>query len=1558
MDLKKVYLKVMSLCLITMFILNYVFVVNSYPAKYAGKQTRDISIDLTVDEIDFRSATFKWTYPSDLSFEMGDYLNLILVDEEIGDLGEAPIFSTYHNREGKSLSDITSFKINSLYPDRNYKALLQFVKFDGDVYTSEVSFSTSNFEISNMRIEGAEDNSIGNKNINITWETNPSDINLVEGDKVEIYLKTLSDGDFFKDPIFESTESVKNVNISLPNLQESYDFIISYLIGGHRLDSDLFFVDALAKEPTLQVTEIKSSSVKLTWDFPNVDILGESSALKIFLKEDYNLEYNQDPILSLTGKDQMIGTKEYIVKKLKFGTKYDVKMQMVIDTVTRFEQEKPVMVEKEYEFTTAGFEITDLKAVSGNTNVTQVTWNFNDENVSFSEGDKISAYIKESSQNTYSEDLLAKITITPEDMMTKKSLDITLPKYDTKYDIKLVYMIGGKYLYNYVSHTINLPKIDFGVQVLSNDSFKIKLSFDQNKIKFKETDRIEMFMREHKTEPEEGEYKQIQFTSEDFKVDTVPQVPGVPGAVPGVDAVSGSASVIEVDGQLGGEQPVLDREDPEASPAESEDPESEGVHSQQQSQETVVSGSEGISTTVDSQPGLIRAGRTDEDGTSEPQNIVKQLKVESVNTAMTSTEESIYSAGEKTYDIKVRVIKDNELFQEEVFKVAMKPAELQIIGVDYKRIDEKKVSATVKYAPFDYNFSTVGALKYEKTNAAKAVRAINKNKITILKDSIKERTQATGSIDNSNSSPTMENKFEIPFEDFGVYNLKFTYEIKTGPQEEEDEDEDEDELRVRDSANLKIGSRKISKKAVTQQTQSTTVEYQDTYNNSFNNVFDLEVKDVIFNQIKLGLGFQPYYTLKNGDKVDIFIKSEKATQTDGESSSASRNENDGFSSDPLVTFIHDGEKVDLLKINVIDLVGLDAGYKYTFKAKFTPKDYKGSIIEKTREVTTSNLAVESVRAKHFSDLAVDLFWSLESGFNFGPNDTLDVFYKKSDGNYDSDANESFSNIHLYDGATLYLDAIDSTYKIKFVFKSGETTLEKEVDFTNPIEDMVAEVYKVYETSSYIKWDYPKNYNLTDGETLSIFLKTGEEEYGEEPDYFMEHSEEDKDYLWNFKSVMLTDLMPDTEYDVKVLLSFGEVGKREKELHFKTNPVGIDDLSVTTLTPYDFSIKWVLNSKTIDFNPEYDSLNIYVKPKDRDEFTEDDVMYKVTDGISNYRKSRFSYDEDLSIYDIKIEYDFVQKKIEKVLEGTTLSLLINDDGNLSVIYPSSLKFSDGDKIELLKRGPDEEEYSSVSILDSGISSTNLFSLSEIPYGSSLLVLTTNSVTNVFPAEIFYGGYEEELPPIDIVSELTGTWVDLIIPEGYSVDTEGEVLNSIGGDSYFAETEDGEELIVIDRLVPMKPYEGAFVLTYDIDGNEIKFGLDDFTLEPISLLEEFLHNSYYFAFEREPDEGGYNYWKDILEEKKDITGKFFLINLMFAEREFADRNLGDADLIKVLYQIVVNRQYDEQGLNYWIGVYGEYLNEFNGDKYEAKKKIVLRMAYEPEFQKLCESMDIIW
>ena len=51
-------------------------------------------------------------------------------------------------------------------------------------------------------------------------------------------------------------------------------------------------------------------------------------------------------------------------------------------------------------------------------------------------------------------------------------------------------------------------------------------------------------------------------------------------------------------------------------------------------------------------------------------------------------------------------------------------------------------------------------------------------------------------------------------------------------------------------------------------------------------------------------------------------------------------------------------------------------------------------------------------------------------------------------------------------------------------------------------------------------------------------------------------------------------------------------------------------------------------------------------------------------------------------------------------------------------------------------------------------------------------------------------------------MKGNWVDISIPDEYDIDTSSEVLNSIGGNSYYDQLEDGTYVIVIDRIVPKK------------------------------------------------------------------------------------------------------------------------------------------------------------
>ena len=57
---------------------------------------------------------------------------------------------------------------------------------------------------------------------------NPETVDFGENDKVEIFLKKLSDNDFSKKPIFSSDKDVKSAEFSLPVFEEMYDHIYSH----------------------------------------------------------------------------------------------------------------------------------------------------------------------------------------------------------------------------------------------------------------------------------------------------------------------------------------------------------------------------------------------------------------------------------------------------------------------------------------------------------------------------------------------------------------------------------------------------------------------------------------------------------------------------------------------------------------------------------------------------------------------------------------------------------------------------------------------------------------------------------------------------------------------------------------------------------------------------------------------------------------------------------------------------------------------------------------------------------------------------------------------------------------------------------------------------------------------------------------------------------------------------------------------------------------------------------------------------------------------------------
>lgn len=1480
----------LNLIILNIFILNYIGLFASNAQIKSPKNYDEII--LNVNNIDLKSVTFSWEYPENMRFTMGDYLNLIIIDDEVGDNGQVPIFSVAHNMDNINLKSITSFEAKSLSSSTNYTARIELVKSNGDVYEYDTTFSTPEFKISDIGFQNVEDDITTKKNVRLVWNISHPNIEFSDQDKIQIFMKKFSDNDFFKDPIFETKEKINRADIELPNFEELYDFKIVYTIGMKNIESEVFSLDARVNSLNFKTTDLTMNSIKLVWNFVDKDVLNNDSELLIFMKEDRAIEYENEPLLKIKGKDELLKIEEYLVENLKFNTKYNLKVKFIVEVIDDLGKDVPIFTEDEYEFQTKSFELKDLKVESSLNNKCIVIWNYEGESISFSEGDSLNIYIKESSDAQYSQ---AVLTIT-ENLALTTSAEITLPKYNTKYDIKINLIVGEKNVFEYITHIVEVPEVEFKIKEITENTITFATAFDK-KIEFENGDKIQIFAKK---------------------------------------------------------------------------------------------------STEENYPGVV----TKEVEQSSSQNLLSltEIKLENLqrNSEQTDTED-------KKYDFKINVIKSGTLFQEKIYSVEMNnDKSLQIVNVSFKNKTEKEVEATVEYAPCDFDFKDVESLSLFKEK-------INENQDNVKQSSETQGQKEDQKIENGDNNNLKENnKFVIKFDEFAKYKLKFVYKFKetssevtpdvqtssvlstselenenlklnsltkeqfknsdglsssgegegtsgvtgsTGDDNQSQNNQDSSTSGVDDDSNSQGDGDSDNGQVENRSQIKSPVEKEVIYNHKFD-VFLLELRDVVLSEIKLKFAFAKHYTVKKGDKIEIFMKK------DG---------NDTFSQDSIATFEHEKDKVDLNNIGVLDLVGLDYGTKYIFKAKFTAANYKDNLIEKEIEATTTDIDISDIKIEHLSDLSAVVRWKLGENFEFNPNDILNIYYKKeSENEFPQRPNEIVEDIYLQDGAFIYVDYIDTKYDVKLVFESGDKTLEKQFKLNTEIEKINAEILDIYQTSAYIKWNYPKNYSITDGESISIFVKeSNQSSYGEEPDYFMEQNEENSEFLEDFRSAKLFDLLPNTNYDVKVLLDFGEVGKKEIEVSFKTEDIIVSNLKVTELKPFEFNVMWELNSNTIDFNEEYDSLDIYMKTTE-EAWSEENLLYSFSKGLNNFNKVRFVVEDIKSIYDVKVDYNLVSKKISKTI-STGLFYIDYDEseyGNIDVLlkYPSSIDFKDGDEVSLFLKKPKASNYEQKNLFkqssSNDLNSLRSISLKDVQQTSSIAVYVKSKSVTVFPSEIIYDTRAENSSTLEIISELKGNWIDIELPTDYELDVTSEVRNSIGGKSYYDKLDDGTDVIVVDEIVPGKKYRETTLITSDIYGNEVELFLDEFTLEPSNLLEEFLRNSYFFAFDREPDEGGYNYWKGKLQEKGDITGRYFLINLMFAEKEFSDRNLSDEDLIKVLYQIVVNREYDSKGLSYWIAVYKQYLAKFDGDKYEAKKTIVTRMVYEPEFERLCKQMDIKW
>ena len=149
-----------------------------------------------------------------------------------------------------------------------------------------------------------------------------------------------------------------------------------------------------------------------------------------------------------------------------------------------------------------------------------------------------------------------------------------------------------------------------------------------------------------------------------------------------------------------------------------------------------------------------------------------------------------------------------------------------------------------------------------------------------------------------------------------------------------------------------------------------------------------------------------------------------------------------------------------------------------------------------------------------------------------------------------------------------------------------------------------------------------------------------------------------------------------------------------------------------------------------------------------------------------------------------------------------------------------------------------------------------------------------------------------------------------------------------------------------LVPEKDYRDLTITYTDKDGRTRTVKVASFkTKVSETKLRQFIVDVYRYSLDRVADERGFAYWEDQLKNKKTSPDEF--VKNLLNEREFINKHTTTTAKIEGLYQVIVNRKSDSQGLSFWTKKYDDLVARGYSESM-ALRVIVDEMVNEQEFK----------
>lgn len=669
-------------------------------------------------------------------------------------------------------------------------------------------------------------------------------------------------------------------------------------------------------------------------------------------------------------------------------------------------------------------------------------------------------------------------------------------------------------------------------------------------------------------------------------------------------------------------------------------------------------------------------------------------------------------------------------------------------------------------------------------------------------------------------------------------------------------------------------------------------------------------------------------------------------------------------------------------------------------SSFKNGEYSTQLNETTEtvNVTTPEFKIKTFTTKTIRPNSAVFEWTITPDItNFNEKDKLEIYVKrKIVGGYPP--GNSFLKTGAEINGVLSGEAIvqhmNMEYTAKLVYTISGVKFENTVDFTTISGTTSCSISNINEYSAKLDIVYPEEYKFLNGDSLEVYLKESQEKtFGDSPVFKIFHEEDQN--LQDITSFNFIALKPKMVYDVLVKFINRPNDIPDAKAQFVTSALVLENCRIDSMIGEKLRIK----TETKNNQEVFDNIELY-----------GDVFYKTPDKLNYFSKPIFSgYGPELLDFEFKLpdlfnDYDFlvsfnphgffndtlfIEFEVEyRIIRAVVNETEIEEDNvkrksyELKWAYPHPINFSANDKINIYLReiiedtalnekidGKNISGYTKIHTIDSKFEENNSLNLDYFISENKKYEFAVEIVSDKFKAgtgktQLEVGKIkEEESVEEDVIFDVPitveefngiGDRLTFSLPDlgDVGLTEEMDIICDIEGLSI----EFVDEGISVRGLVPGKQYENIEIRIVVEEGKELIFNIENIKLEPEEDVQKFLYNVYQRAFLRDPDEGGYQYWLNRLKTK-DISARDFLINLLFAEKEFSEMNYVTEKFISILYSIIVDRDPDDEGLKFWIDFYNnDALKNSNGDVFVAKKYIVDRMINEEEFEKLILGMNL--